>query len=158
MVNTLFLKYKGIKKAWRLYPLLAPRFEALGIALLVRTSNQRPHADMNMPNTYHCWCHTIHLGMASRNNKDILIVIPMGIYRCCVPWQELRSFLGFRNVREQARDKRLLYVLDQHLPPITRFIQLCHVNDVAVLGTAWVALSDITREHVWHRWLYYKAM
>ena len=36
---------------WRLYPLLAPLFEALGIAHLVRPSNSRPHADMKMQYT-----------------------------------------------------------------------------------------------------------
>ena len=74
------------------------------------------------------------------------------------PLTRIEKFPRLSAVREQARDKRLLYVLDQHLPPITRFIQLCHVNDVAVLGTAWVALSDITREHVWHWWLCCEVM
>ena len=40
------LVFPIIKMTWRLYPLLAPLFEALGIAHLVRTSNSRPHADM----------------------------------------------------------------------------------------------------------------
>ena len=90
---------------WRLYPLLAPLFEALGIAHLVRPSNSRPHADMTTqyPLPYdkiYLW----NIPQANTYNKDMRIIIPMSIH-------PLQSFLtvihvkvsyAFQLVREQS--------------------------------------------------------
>ena len=79
------LVFPIIKMTWRLYPLLAPLFEALGIAHLVRPSNSRPHADMTMqfPLPYdkiYLW----NIPQANTHNRDMRIIIPMSIYRCNV--------------------------------------------------------------------------
>ena len=100
------LVFPIIKMTWRLYPLLAPLFEALGIAHLVRPSNSRPHADMTTqyPLPYdkiYLW----NIPQANTHNRDMRIIIPMSIYRCNVSWQDLEKF---PRLLKSQRTKRMI--------------------------------------------------